>query len=58
MEGFMLLLHDSTTGFEDISPEEIQAIIVFFYRKILTSDHNPVAVLDSDYRIWTLGAKV
>jgi len=27
MEGFMLLLHDSTTGFEDISPEEIQAII-------------------------------
>ena len=27
MDGFMLLLHDSTTGFEDISPEDIQNII-------------------------------
>ena len=41
-----------------LTVEEIQTIIAFFYRKILTSDHNPVAVLDSDYRIWTLGAKV
>ena len=38
--------------------EEIQAIIAFFYRKILSSDHNPVAVMDSNYDIWTLGTKV
>ena len=41
-----------------LTVEEIQAIIVFFYRKILTSDHNPVAVMDSNYDIWTLGTKV
>ncbi len=41
-----------------LTVEDIQPIIAFFYRKILTSDHNPVAVLDSDYCIWTLGAKV
>ncbi|MFT5110723.1 MAG: mRNA-degrading endonuclease HigB of HigAB toxin-antitoxin module [Parasphingorhabdus sp.] len=37
--------------------EEIEQIIVFFYKKILTSDHNPVTVLDSNYDIWTLGAR-
>jgi hypothetical protein len=36
---------------------EIEIIIAFFYKKILTSDHNPVAILDSNYDIWTLGAK-
>ena len=36
---------------------EIDVIIAFFYSKILTSDHRPVAVLDSDYAIWTLGAR-
>jgi len=41
-----------------LTAEEIQPIIAFFYRKIFNSDHNPVAVLDSDYSIWTLGAKV
>ena len=41
-----------------LSAEEIQDIIVFFYRKILTSDHNPLAVIDSNYDIWTLGTKV
>ena len=41
-----------------LTVEEIQTIIAFFYRKILTSDHNPVAVLDSNYDIWTLGTKV
>ncbi|RLQ22562.1 methylaspartate mutase [Seongchinamella sediminis] len=41
-----------------LSVEEIQTIIAFFYRKILSSDHNPVAVLDSNYDIWTLGTKV
>jgi hypothetical protein len=41
-----------------LTADEIQAIIVFFYRKILSSDHNPVAVMDSNYDIWTLGTKV
>ena len=41
-----------------LTVEEIQGIIAFFYRKILTSDHNPVAVLDGNYDIWTLGTKV
>lgn len=40
-----------------LSVEEIEVIIAFFYRKILSSDHNPVTVLDSNYDIWTLGAK-
>ncbi len=40
-----------------LSLEEIETIIRFFYKKILTSDHNPVAILDSHYDIWTLGAK-
>jgi hypothetical protein len=35
---------------------EIEMIIAFFYKKILTSDHNPVTLLDSNYDIWTLGA--
>ena len=38
--------------------DEIEEIIAFFYRKILASDHRPVAILDSDYVIWTLGLKV
>ena len=38
--------------------DEIETIIAFFYRKILASDHRPVAILDSDYVIWTLGIKV
>ena len=41
-----------------LTVEEIQAIVAFFYRKILSSDHNPVAVMDSNYDIWTLGTKV
>ena len=36
--------------------EEIEMIIAFFYKKTLTSDHNPMTVLDSNYDIWTLGA--
>ena len=40
-----------------LAAEEIEDIISFFYKKILTSDHNPVVVLDSNYDIWTLGAK-
>lgn len=40
-----------------LSAEDIEDIVVFFYRKILNSDHKPVTVLDSNYDIWTLGAK-
>ena len=37
--------------------DDIEIIVAFFYRKILTSDHKPATVLDSNYDIWTLGAK-
>ncbi|MFT5482033.1 MAG: mRNA-degrading endonuclease HigB of HigAB toxin-antitoxin module, partial [Halieaceae bacterium] len=40
-----------------LTVDEIEIIIAFFYRKILTSNHNPVVILDSNYDIWTLGAK-
>jgi len=35
---------------------DIESIIAFFYKKILSSDHKPVAIIDSNYDIWTLGA--
>jgi len=41
-----------------LSQDEVEKIIAFFYRKILSSGHNPVAVMDSNYDIWTLGTKV
>ena len=41
-----------------LAVEEIEDIIAFFYKKILTSDHKPVTILDSNYAIWTLGAGV
>ncbi|EPJ53485.1 MAG: methylaspartate mutase [Osedax symbiont Rs2] len=40
-----------------LTKEEIENIIAFFYKKILTSGHRPVVVLDSNYDIWTLGLK-
>jgi hypothetical protein len=40
-----------------LSSGEIEDIISFFYKKILNSDHNPATILDSNYDIWTLGAK-
>jgi hypothetical protein len=40
-----------------LSIEEVELIIAFFYKKILTSNHKPVTVLDSSYDIWTLGAR-
>jgi hypothetical protein len=40
-----------------LTVEEIETIIAFFYKKILTSDHDPVTIMDSNYDIWTLGAK-
>jgi mRNA-degrading endonuclease HigB of HigAB toxin-antitoxin module len=40
-----------------LSVAEAEDIIAFFYKKILTSDHKPTAILDINYDIWTLGAK-
>jgi len=39
-----------------LSSEEIEDIVSFFYKKILTSEHRPKVVLDSNYDIWTIGA--
>ncbi|MFL0797978.1 MAG: glutamate mutase L [Cellvibrionaceae bacterium] len=39
-----------------LSQEEVEDIVSFFYKKILTSDHKPATVLDVNYDIWTLGA--
>ena len=44
-----------------LTVEEIETIIAFFYKKILTSDHNPTTVLDSNYDIvdaWGQGEPV
>jgi hypothetical protein len=40
-----------------LTVEDIEYIVAFFYRKILTSDHRPATVLDLNYDIWTLGVK-
>jgi len=40
-----------------LTADEIEDIISFFYTKILASDHNPAAIIDTNYDIWTLGAK-
>jgi MutL-like protein len=40
-----------------LTVKEIEDIISFFYRKILTSDHHPATILDSNYDIWTIGAR-
>lgn len=40
-----------------LSSKDIEDVVSFFYRKILNSDHKPAAVIDSNYDIWTLGAK-
>lgn len=40
-----------------LKPEEIEDIVSFFYQKILSSQHNPNIVMDSNYDIWTLGVK-
>jgi hypothetical protein len=39
-----------------LTTEEVENIIAFFYKKILTSNHMPVTVMDNNYDIWTLGA--
>lgn len=40
-----------------LSQLEVEDVIAFFYKKILISEHKPVAIIDSNYDIWTLGAK-
>lgn len=40
-----------------LNADEAQDIISFFYKKILTSAHNPAAIMDDNYDIWTLGVK-
>lgn len=37
-----------------LNKDEIEDIISFFYKKILSSDHNPMTIMDSNYDIWTL----
>jgi len=38
-----------------LEPDDIEKVILFFYKKTLNSDHNPRLVLDCEYKIWTLG---
>lgn len=38
-----------------LTQEEIEDIVQFFYKKILSSTHNPRIVMDNNYDIWTLG---
>ena len=40
-----------------LTKEDVENIISFFYKKILTSDHNPATIMDTNYDIWTLGAE-
>ena len=40
-----------------LTVDDIENIVSFFYRKILTSDHKPATIMDFNYDIWTLGAK-
>ncbi|MCF6310373.1 MAG: glutamate mutase L [Sulfurimonas sp.] len=37
-----------------LNKDEIEGIISFFYKKILSSDHNPTTIMDSNYDIWTM----
>lgn len=40
-----------------LNTQDIEDVVAFFYRKLLNSDHKPVTVLDTNYDIWTLGAR-
>lgn len=40
-----------------LSYEEVEAIIAFFYRKVMNLHSLPTIVMDYDYAIWTLGMK-
>ena len=39
-----------------LAVEDVRNVIGFFYRKVLSSQHDPAVVLDTDYAIWTLAA--
>jgi hypothetical protein len=39
-----------------LAVDEIETIVSFFYKKILGSDHKPLAIVDENYDIWTLAA--
>jgi hypothetical protein len=41
-----------------LTQKEAEDIISFFYKKILTSAHRPITVMDKDYAIWTLGSGI
>ncbi len=38
-----------------LSQEEVDDIVLFFYKKILQFHHAPLTLLDSNYEIWTYG---
>ncbi len=38
-----------------LTQEDIENIVLFFYKKILNSAHNPRIIMDTNYDIWTLG---
>lgn len=40
-----------------LTQDEVEDIVAFFYTKILTSEHRPVTIMDTDYAIWTLGSQ-
>lgn len=40
-----------------LSYEEVEAIIAFFYKKVMNLHSLPTIVMDYDYAIWTLGMK-
>jgi uncharacterized protein (TIGR01319 family) len=40
-----------------LQQEEVDDIVLFFYKKILHFHHTPVILLDSSYEIWTYGIK-
>lgn len=39
-----------------LTSSEIENIVSFFYKKILSSNHKPAIILDNNYDIWTIGA--
>lgn len=40
-----------------LTQEDVEDIILFFYKKILHFHHTPTIYLDSEYEIWTYGIK-
>ena len=40
-----------------LTQEDVDDIVLFFYKKILHFHHAPTILLDSDYEIWTYGIK-